>query len=106
VADASPVIVLVQKKLYDRYAGIHDRIFCIEDIIEQDLPEENLPVINQPGDLAYVIYTSGSTGMPKGVMIEHRAVVNRLHWMQAAYPTPPAVVIMHKTPYTFYVSFW
>ncbi len=29
-----------------------------------------------PSTLAYIIYTSGTTGRPKGVMIEHRAIVN------------------------------
>jgi len=38
--------------------------------------DEPLGSVQQPGDLAYVIYTSGSTGQPKGVMVDHAAVVN------------------------------
>lgn len=34
--------------------------------------------VQQPSDLAYVIFTSGSTGQPKGVVIQHQAVVNTL----------------------------
>jgi amino acid adenylation domain-containing protein len=37
-----------------------------------------------PADLAYVIYTSGSSGTPKGVMIEHRSVVNLLTGLDEA----------------------
>jgi len=57
-------------------------------------------------NLAYIIYTSGSTGMPKGVMIEHRSVVNRLNWMQKAYPIDCGEVILQKTAFTFDVSVW
>ncbi|ASZ12156.1 non-ribosomal peptide synthetase [Chitinophaga sp. MD30] len=39
-------------------------------------PEHPVEHTVHPNDLAYVIYTSGSTGVPKGVMIEHRGVVN------------------------------
>lgn len=59
-----------------------------------------------PGNLAYVIYTSGSTGKPKGVMVEHQAAINRLNWMQTAYPLNERDVILQKTPITFDVSVW
>jgi amino acid adenylation domain-containing protein len=38
----------------------------------------NLDSLAGDHDLAYVIYTSGSTGQPKGVMVEHAAVINTL----------------------------
>ncbi|MGW6916413.1 amino acid adenylation domain-containing protein [Kitasatospora sp. NPDC054939] len=59
-----------------------------------------------PGDLAYVIYTSGSTGLPKGVLTEHAAIVNRLDWMQERFRIGPGDVVAQKTPYTFDVSVW
>ena len=67
-----------------------------------DLPAANVA----PSDLAYVIYTSGSTGVPKGVMVEHRSVVNRLNWMQRRYPIGERDVLLQKTPVTFDVSVW
>lgn len=60
----------------------------------------------RPDNLAYVIYTSGSTGQPKGVLIEHGSVINRITWMDRAYGLTPGDVILQKTPYTFDVSVW
>lgn len=65
-----------------------------------------LTTVPQPDDAAYVIYTSGSTGEPKGVLIEHRAIVNRLEWMREQYAIQPDDRILQKTPATFDVSVW
>ncbi|SEM77971.1 amino acid adenylation domain-containing protein [Chitinophaga rupis] len=69
-------------------------------------PVQNPGKINNAKSLVYVIYTSGSTGHPKGVMIAHHALVNRLVWMQKAYALGKADVILQKTTYSFDVSVW
>ncbi|MCU0287367.1 MAG: amino acid adenylation domain-containing protein, partial [Acidobacteria bacterium] len=38
----------------------------------------------------YIIYTSGSTGEPKGVLIEHRSLVNYASWKIRKYDFTPA----------------
>ncbi len=63
-------------------------------------------VVLAPDDLAYLLYTSGSSGDPKGAMIEHRAVVNRLLWMQNDYQIVSDDVFIQKTPVSFDVSIW
>nr|CAQ18831.1 nonribosomal polypetide synthetase [Chondromyces crocatus] len=56
-----------------------------------DGPHADAPAaMPRPDDLAYVLYTSGSTGLPKGVMIEHRSVVNRILDVNERFEIGPA----------------
>ncbi|MDJ0025637.1 amino acid adenylation domain-containing protein [Gordonia alkanivorans] len=70
-------------------------------------PDRREPVtVAGPDNTAYLLFTSGSTGKPKGVAITHRAIVNRLGWMQARYPLNESDRVLQKTPATFDVSVW
>ncbi|MGV9455865.1 amino acid adenylation domain-containing protein [Streptomyces sp. NPDC003635] len=72
-----------------------------------DTPAEPTAVRTaHPDDPAYLIYTSGSTGRPKGVTVTHRAIVNRLAWMQGAYGLTADDRVLQKTPSSFDVSVW
>lgn len=103
LASAQPRLVLAQAEDAHRFKGE------VEVLPPPDWPEA--PARNAlpgpaPEDAAYVIYTSGSTGEPKGVVIEHRAIVNRLEWMRTQYGFTSADRILQKTPATFDVSVW
>ncbi|ASR33933.1 non-ribosomal peptide synthetase [Prauserella marina] len=77
--------------------------------VEVDMPEEAPPYDrpeSTPDQPAYLIYTSGSTGRPKGVVVSHRAIGNRLAWMQGAFGLAPDDRVLHKTPSSFDVSVW
>lgn len=46
------------------------------DNLDGGISQDNLEIQSHPDDLAYIIYTSGSSGQPKGVMQNHRYVLN------------------------------
>jgi amino acid adenylation domain-containing protein len=70
--------------------------------LSEELPDARVG----PDRLAYVIYTSGSTGLPKGVMVPHGAIANRLLWMQRAFPLGADDAVLQKTPFLFDASIW
>jgi amino acid adenylation domain-containing protein len=109
VDDAAPKAILTQRRHRDAVppvAGLPVLCLDADDTPWEGHADDNLDHRTQPGHLAYVIYTSGSTGKPKGVGIDHRGIVNRLQWMQEAYPLTAVDRVLQKTPFSFDVSVW
>ncbi|KAA2302346.1 amino acid adenylation domain-containing protein, partial [Clostridioides difficile] len=50
-----------------------------------DYKKTNYKMESMRTSKAYIIYTSGSTGQPKGVVVEHHALTERMNWFQARY---------------------
>lgn len=67
-------------------------------------PLYNPETITTSQHLAYVIYTSGTTGKPKGVMIEHRSVINTLFALNNIYRLNPGEKSAAFCHYVFDVS--
>jgi amino acid adenylation domain-containing protein len=69
---------LVKKETFLEHA------ICIDTVLASDFPfdPEYSKVKINPEDSAYIIFTSGSTGEPKGVEIQHKALVNFLQSME------------------------
>ncbi|MCQ2462043.1 MAG: amino acid adenylation domain-containing protein [Clostridia bacterium] len=97
-------LILCQDKLAKKINAFDS--INVTKIIDDNSPFAAFSPAAQPDDIAYVIYTSGTTGNPKGAMIKHTSIVNRINWMHRKYPSDDDSVILQKTPYTFDVSVW
>ncbi|MCW8997082.1 MAG: amino acid adenylation domain-containing protein, partial [Kangiellaceae bacterium] len=63
--------------------------------------DNNLSIAVNSEQLAYVIYTSGTTGKPKGVMVEHRNVINFLAGMDNKLVPPEQLITLGVTSIVF-----
>ncbi|MDP9901729.1 non-ribosomal peptide synthetase [Variovorax ginsengisoli] len=105
VADSGTALLLTQSHL--SVPGLDGLQVLSLDTLALDAQPAHDPQIALHGEnLAYVIYTSGSTGRPKGAANRHRALHNRLAWMQAAYGLDSGDTVLQKTPFSFDVSVW
>ncbi len=106
IHDCKILMMVTQKKFLNALEGLCENSVTIDDMEWTTSISPLLPTCLDNEDQAYVIYTSGTTGQPKGISIHHRALRNRLSWMQAEYSLLPQDKVMQKTPLSFDVSLW
>jgi amino acid adenylation domain-containing protein len=106
--DTQVSVLLTQQRLVT-YLPEHAAKVVRLDMEDKAIRTESIenPVSEATADtLAYVIYTSGSTGEPKGVMISHRGICNRLLWGQEAYGLTDSDRVLHAFSLSFDFATW
>ncbi|XP_077271508.1 beta-alanyl-bioamine nonribosomal peptide synthetase ebony-like [Temnothorax americanus] len=85
--EAQPLIVVVEEGAdLSIYEGA--LVMTYEQLLEKTKQEKEdaLQTKESLNQLAIVLYTSGSTGIPKGVLIPHATLLNRLQWQWRELP--------------------
>jgi amino acid adenylation domain-containing protein len=105
--DTATTLLLSQSHLLARLESVTNiEVVALDDDCYDKQPTSNLAAQNVASDLAYVIYTSGTTGRPKGAVVNHQMLVNRLLWQKQHYGFDENDRVLQKTPYVFDVSVW
>ena len=99
----APVLLTRKITLEEGIVAPGIRVVCLDsdwDAIARE-SEENPGGGGTDRNAAYVIYTSGSTGQPKGVVVEHRGLVNAVSWLKETLELSSEDRCLLKTPITF-----
>lgn len=104
LTDIDPKVILVEDSGREQLKSNFE-LMTMDECLSSEVDERVESKI-APESPAYIIFTSGSTGPPKGVVVSHAAICNRLLWMKDQYPMTDVDCVLQKTPATFDVSVW
>ncbi len=107
VEQARPAVVVTNVELTAEARRLGAELVVVDEERRRWMRSPRLAGVGRDAtSLAYVLFTSGSTGEPKGVMVEHRALVNHLTWRAGAFQLRPGDRVLQKAPLGFDVSAW
>lgn len=108
--DCGASVVVTQPRLRPVLPAVAPSVTLIDVTADgsgfESEPDRNPGVAVESTNLAYVIYTSGSTGQPKGVLIEHRSLLNLITWHQRLYNITTADRATQLASPAFDASIW
>ncbi|MCR9191282.1 MAG: amino acid adenylation domain-containing protein [Gammaproteobacteria bacterium] len=107
INDTQSLLILTHVSLLDPLKQLDTKVklITLDTKPYQNESQLNLDLMHQDSSqLMYVMYTSGTTGNRKGVMVDHRGVVNRIQYMASNVHLKPSDTHLLKTNYTFDAS--
>lgn len=104
-----PVVVITAaplKEVFSQYA-YKGEFLLLEDVLEKEADDKREAALEAARrkcidtDLLYVLFTSGSTGIPKGVTINHRAVIDYIDWVTETFEITEKDSFGNQAPFYF-----
>ena len=104
-----PEVIIADSACASAMHGLNNHVKCLlfDDLAASE-KEDGLLLekrrLSIDTDLLYIIFTSGSTGSPKGVAVNHRAVIDFTEWFSAAAHFDSDSVFGNQAPFYFDMS--